>query len=30
MKYIPTDENYIGEGIDIPININFLWPDIGL
>jgi hypothetical protein len=30
MKYIPTDENYAGEGIDIPININFLWPDIGL
>jgi hypothetical protein len=30
MKYIPTDENYTGEGIDIPININFLWPDIGL
>ena len=30
MKYIPTDENYTGEGIDIPININFLWPDIGI
>jgi translation initiation factor IF-3 len=30
MKYIPTDENYTGEGIDIPININFLWPDIGV
>jgi hypothetical protein len=30
MKYMPTDENYAGEGIDIPININFLWPDIGL
>jgi len=30
MKYIPTDENYTGEGIDIPININFLWPDAGI
>ena len=30
MKYIPTDENYTGEGIDIPININFLWPDAGV
>jgi len=30
MKYMPDDENYTGEGIDIPININFLWPDIGL
>jgi hypothetical protein len=27
LKYIPEDENYTGEGIDIPINLNFFWPD---
>ena len=30
LKYIPEDENYTGEGIDIPINLNFFWPDSGL
>ena len=29
MKYIPNDENYVGEGIDIPISLNFFWPDFG-
>jgi len=23
----PEDENYTGEGIDIPISLNFFWPD---
>ena len=27
LKYIPEDENYTGEGIDVPISINFFWPD---
>ena len=27
MTYIPEDENYVGEGIVIPMGINFLWPD---
>jgi translation initiation factor IF-3 len=30
LKYIPQDENYTGEGIDIPISLNFFWPDAGL
>ena len=30
MKYIPEDSNYTGEGIDIPVGINFLWPDAGI
>jgi hypothetical protein len=30
MKYIPTDENYTGEGIDIPVSLNFFWPDSGV
>ena len=30
MKFIPTDEDYDGEGIDIPINLNFFWPDAGV
>jgi len=27
LKYTPEDENYTGEGIDVPISINFFWPD---
>ena len=27
LKYIPEDSNYVGEGIDIPISLNFFWPD---
>jgi len=27
LKYTPEDENYTGEGIDIPISISFFWPD---
>ena len=30
MKYIPSNENYVGEGIDIPIGLNFFWPDAGV
>ena len=27
LKYYPTDENYTGEGINVPVSINFFWPD---
>jgi len=27
LKFIPDDENYVGEGIAIPISLNFFWPD---
>lgn len=27
LKYKPNDENYIGEGIDINLGLNFFWPD---
>jgi hypothetical protein len=27
LKYTPTDENYIGEGMVIPVNLSFFWPD---
>ena len=27
MKFIPEDESYTGEGINIPISLNFFWPD---
>jgi hypothetical protein len=30
LKYIPENEDYTGEGIDVPINLNFFWPDSGL
>ena len=30
MKYIPQDEDYVGEGIDIPVSLNFFWPDSGI
>jgi hypothetical protein len=30
IKYYPEDENYVGEGIDIPISLNFFWPDSGI
>jgi len=28
LKYYP--ENYTGEGIDVPISLNFFWPDSGI
>ena len=30
MKYIPEDADYVGEGIDIPVSLNFFWPDSGI
>jgi hypothetical protein len=30
LKYVPDDEDYTGEGIDIPVGLNFLWPDAGI
>lgn len=30
LKFIPDDENYVGEGIAIPISLNFFWPDAGI
>jgi hypothetical protein len=27
LKFTPDDENYVGEGIAIPISLNFFWPD---
>jgi hypothetical protein len=30
MKYFPNDENYTGEGIAVPISLNFFWPDAGV
>jgi hypothetical protein len=27
LKFTPDDENYTGEGIAIPISLNFFWPD---
>jgi hypothetical protein len=30
LKFMPEDESYTGEGITIPITLNFFWPDAGL
>jgi hypothetical protein len=30
MKYIPNDPDYVGEGIDVPVSLNFFWPDSGI
>jgi len=30
MKYIPEDSDYVREGIDIPVSLNFFWPDAGV
>jgi hypothetical protein len=27
LKYFPEDDSYTGEGITIPITLNFFWPD---
>ena len=27
LKFIPNDDSYTGEGITIPITLNFFWPD---
>jgi len=28
--YMPDDENYTGEGISVPVNLSFFWPDAGV
>jgi hypothetical protein len=30
LTFKPEDENYTGEGINIPISLNFFWPDSGV
>jgi hypothetical protein len=30
MKFIPQNEDYVGEGIELPIGLNFFWPDAGI
>jgi hypothetical protein len=30
LKFIPEDESYTGEGMTIPITLNFFWPDAGI
>jgi hypothetical protein len=27
LKFIPNDDSYTGEGITVPISLNFFWPD---
>jgi hypothetical protein len=27
LKFMPEDESYTGEGITVPITLNFFWPD---
>jgi translation initiation factor IF-3 len=30
LVFKPEDGNYTGEGIAVPVNLNFFWPDLGL
>jgi len=30
LTFKPDDENYTGEGIAVPISLNFFWPDAGV
>ena len=30
MKIMPEDDSYTGEGITVPISLNFFWPDAGV
>lgn len=30
LRYKPKDENYTGEGINIPVSLAFFWPDSGI
>ena len=30
LKYFPEDSEYTGEGITVPISVNFFWPDAGV
>jgi hypothetical protein len=30
LKYYPEDSDYTGEGITVPVSVNFFWPDAGI
>jgi hypothetical protein len=30
LTFMPEDESYTGEGITIPVSLNFFWPDSGV
>ena len=30
LVFKPEDGNYTGEGIAVPVNLNFFWPDLGI
>ena len=30
LKFIPNDENYVGEGVEFEIGPDFFWPDAGI
>jgi hypothetical protein len=30
MKFIPNDENYVGEGVEFSPGVDFFWPDFGI
>ena len=30
LTFIPDDESYTGEGMAVPISLNFFWPDAGI
>jgi hypothetical protein len=30
LKYFPEDSDYTGEGITVPVSVNFFWPDAGV
>jgi hypothetical protein len=30
LTFMPSNEDYVGEGITIPISVNFFWPDAGV
>jgi hypothetical protein len=30
LTFMPEDESYTGEGITIPVSLNFFWPDSGI
>ena len=30
LKFIPNDEDYVGEGVGFEIGVDFFWPNTGL
>ena len=30
LKFIPNDEDYVGEGVDFEIGVDFFWPNTGV